>query len=324
MTASSLTDRYVWAAVRTARPAQRTELDRELRERIGDDIDARIEQGEQPAAAEHAALTDLGDPAAVAAGYIDRPLMLIGPRYYLAWQRLLKLLLAIVLPFAALGITIGQVVAGTPAGGIVGAVIGSTITVGIHVAFWTTLLFVVLERLPDTARSTGKSFDWSLDMLPEVPDPAATARRGELIGSLVFLGLFAAAIVLVQVFGIPWVPALDGEPLFDPDLWSFWLPYFLVLIGLEAIFAVVLYQRGWNWWLATVNLILNLAFVVPALWLFLSGQLIAEGALEAMRWPWGDSGPVIVTIVVVAVIAAAVWDVVDGAVKAYRAQGVGR
>ena len=42
---TTLTDRYVWAAARTLPEAQRAEFDRELRERIGDAIDALVETG---------------------------------------------------------------------------------------------------------------------------------------------------------------------------------------------------------------------------------------------------------------------------------------
>ena len=44
-TTPSLTERYVHAAVRTVPEAQRDELARELRERIGDEIDARLAGG---------------------------------------------------------------------------------------------------------------------------------------------------------------------------------------------------------------------------------------------------------------------------------------
>lgn len=46
--------------------------------------------------AEREVLTDLGDPAVLAAGYVDRSPQLIGPRLYLTWSRLLKRLLSIV------------------------------------------------------------------------------------------------------------------------------------------------------------------------------------------------------------------------------------
>src|SRR5690625_6334720 len=52
----------------------------ELTTSITDAIDARTEQGEDPETAERAVLTELGDPAVLAAEYVDRPLHLIGPR----------------------------------------------------------------------------------------------------------------------------------------------------------------------------------------------------------------------------------------------------
>lgn len=316
---TTLTDRYIWAATRSVRESQRGDLERELRERIGDESDALVETGLTPAEAERDALTGLGDPVALAARYVDRPLQLIGPRYYLAWWRLLKLLMAVVLPFAALGITIGQAVSGAPIGGIVGAVIGTTISVAVHLAFWTTLVFAILERTPAPADRRGFDAPWTIDMLPHVPEPTKTARRSELIGSLVFLVLFAAVIVWQQ-FGIRWVPALESIPVLDPALWSFWLPYFLGLIVLEILFAIAVYAWGWTWALVAANLALNVAFTVPALWLFLTGQLLSDAVLDAMRWPWGEAGPIVATIIVAVVIAAGVWDVVDGAIKTARRQ----
>ena len=52
---ASLTDRYVYAAARSVPEAQRTDLERELRERIGDATDALVETGRAPADAERMA-----------------------------------------------------------------------------------------------------------------------------------------------------------------------------------------------------------------------------------------------------------------------------
>ena len=107
MTATTLTDRYVAAAMRTVPEKQRDDLGAELRASIDDQIDARVENGEPHGDAERAVLTELGDPDKLAAGYTDRPLYLIGPRYYLDWWRLLKLLLWIVPACAAFGVALG-------------------------------------------------------------------------------------------------------------------------------------------------------------------------------------------------------------------------
>ncbi len=120
--ATTLTERYVDTAMRTVPEAQRSDLSAELRALIADQVDARIGAGEGIAEAERAVLQELGDPDALAAGYAGRPLHLIGPRYFLTWWRLLKLLLWIVLPLVALGATVTASLSGAPLGEIVGTV----------------------------------------------------------------------------------------------------------------------------------------------------------------------------------------------------------
>ncbi|QEO13631.1 hypothetical protein FLP10_03740 [Agromyces intestinalis] len=317
MTTATLTDRYVWAAVRTVPETQRTELERELRERIGDATDALVDQGREASDAERAALTDLGDPAALAAVYVDRPLHLIGPRYYFVWWRLLKLLAAIVLPIVAAALTLAQVIAGASVGEIIGTVVSVTLSTAVHLAFWTTLVFAVLERTPAAEGTRGIDGMWTLDQLPQLPDPGRPHRVSDLVASLVGLAVFAALIVWQQFGGV----ILDGTsmPLLDPALWSFWLPYFLVLIAVTMAFSVAVFAWGWNWWLALANLVLQVAFTVPTLWLFITGQLINPAALDAIGWPWGESDRVIVPVIVIVFVAAAVWNIIDGAIKAWRA-----
>ncbi len=122
MNTTTLTDRYVDAAMRTVPEKQRADLGAELRASIDDQVDARVEGGEPHDAAERAVLTELGDPDKLAAGYTDRPLWLIGPRYYLDWWRLLKLLLGIVPACAAFGVALAQTLAGASFGEIIGSV----------------------------------------------------------------------------------------------------------------------------------------------------------------------------------------------------------
>jgi len=317
MTDTTLTDRYVWAATRSVPDGQRADLERELRERIGDATDALVQTGRTTADAERMALVELGDPAALAASYVDRPLQLIGPRYFLTWWRLEKLLYSVALPLTVAAVLFAKLISGADLGAAIGDAVVVGFSLAVHLGFWPTLAFAVLERTP------GRSADlqWTPDLLPQLPEVGRPGRRGELIGSLVFLGIFAVAIVWQQ-FGVIFI---GGErqaiPLLNPDLWSFWIPYFLVLIVLEMLFAVAIYAWGWNWWLAVANLVLNVAFVVPALWLFTTGQLVNPEALDVMGWPWGDAGRVIVPILVFTVIGVAAWDVIDGVIKTVRGRG---
>jgi hypothetical protein len=117
---------------------------------------------------------------------------------------------------------------------------------------------------------------------------------------------------------------IDGVsyPLFNSDLWSFWMPYFLVLLGLEIAFHLVLYLRGgWNWVFAALNTVLNVAFTVPAIWLWSRGLLFDPGLVAALE----DMGlatafrPAGIVIAVV-IIAVTAWDIVEGWLKAARAR----
>jgi hypothetical protein len=316
---ATLTDRYVDAAMRTVPEKQRPDLSAELRGSIDDQIDARLEQGEPRDVAERAVLTALGDPDTLAAGFTDRPLHLIGPRYYLTWWRLLKLLWTIVPVCAAFGVALGMTIAGEPAGDIIGTVAAVTVSVIVHVGFWTTLVFFIVER---NARGADVGFQraWSLDDLPVAEE--RRARLSDLVASLVFLVLWAGLILWDQLVGI----AYDGStwrPFFDPDLWPWAAGALFVLLLLEALHAVWIYAQGrWTWASATVNLLLNIAIAVPFAVLAATQQLLNPVFFPALID--GDSGETVRTIVTIlfgfGAVAIGAWDSIDGFRKARRAR----
>jgi len=316
-TTTTLTDRYVWAVVRTQPEAARADLEAELRERIADAIDARLADGVQEDVVERVVLTELGDPDRLAASYSDRPLQLIGPRYYLAWRRLLRLLLWIVLPIVAVAVPMGQVIGGEPVGTIVWGAIWIPFTVGIHLCFWVTLVFAILDRMPQRIEGVG---EWSPEQLPELPTSQQRMSRGELTASLVFLPLVAVTLVWQQFN--PFVRDAEGAPIpaLDPALWTFWLPYLLVLMTAEVVFAIALHRRGgWDWGFAIVNVLLNAAFAVPALWLLTTGQLVNPAFVEAVAPDVEADSWRVVTVVLVFVFGAlAAWDTIDGFLKLRR------
>ena len=90
----TLTDRYVDAAMRTV-PEQLASRSRCRAAGVDRRPDRRPRRGRRTRAdaAERAVLIELGDPDKLAAGYTDRPLLPDRPRLYLVWWRLLKLLL---------------------------------------------------------------------------------------------------------------------------------------------------------------------------------------------------------------------------------------
>jgi hypothetical protein len=315
---TSLTDRYIWAAVRTVPESQRSDIGLEIREMIEEAIDAGLAAGQDASAAEHAALTQLGDPERLAADYVDRPLTLIGPRYYLDWLRLLKTITFTAAPIATTAVLVAHLLTTGSIGGAIGSAVTTALHVIVHIGFWTTLVFAIVER----SATPDDSQQWTPDHLPEPTTGSREGRLPDLVASLVFLALFAGAIIWQQVS--PFVQGDDGTaiPVFDPALWSFWLPWFLGLIAAEALFAVWIYRQGWSWAGAVVNFVLGLAFAVPAVVLVFEGALFNPAFLNAVDWhPDAATGAgwTVSTIIVASVVIITVWDVVDGFIKAKRA-----
>ncbi|WP_424464708.1 permease prefix domain 1-containing protein [Pseudoclavibacter helvolus] len=310
----TLTERYVSAAMRTVPDDQRDDLEAELRASIADLVDARVEAGEHAAAAEVSVLTELGDPELLAASYTERKLFLIGPRYYLMWWRLLKVLLLIVPTCAALGVAIAQTLAGSSIGEIIAEVVVIILSVIVHVAFWVTLVFVILER-SDTPSVDGK---WSIDDLPEVRQTGAGAS--ELAASLVFLVLGVAAIAWDLFVGF--VPAHPGLSFFSQDLLPWWALALLVLFALEAWYSIALYRTGRvTTRLAWANATLAVLFISLVLTALGRGLLLNPDFFPTVI-PNGDSATTVATIVTVLIAfgaaVAAVWDIWDGFRKATR------
>ena len=67
-------------------------------------------------AAERAALTELGDPEALAGRYVDRTVALIGPQVYPEWKRLLSIVLPIAVPIATIVVMAANAVDGKAIG----------------------------------------------------------------------------------------------------------------------------------------------------------------------------------------------------------------
>ncbi|PKI90790.1 hypothetical protein CW368_08965 [Actinomycetales bacterium SN12] len=313
---ATLTDRYIAATVRSLPADLQTEVADELRASVGDAVDALIESGEPIEHAERAVLTELGDPAALAAGYADRPLHLIGPKYYLTWWRLLKILLAIVPACAFGGVAIAQALTGAGIDEIIGEAIVVALSVIVHVSFWTTLVFFVLER---TGADTGTT--WSLDQLPE--DPHDGPGRADLIGSLIMLALFAGALLWDQLRG--WTSS-DGAPLsiLNPELWPWGIGALLAVLVAEAALAVAVFARGhWTATFAWLNAALAAVVMVLAL------TALAQGALYNPRFVdevfvsngVGDDALIVLAVLSgIAIVGITLWDAIDGWRKASRAR----
>lgn len=315
MTDSTLTDRYVAAAMRTVPEKARADLATELRTSIDDQIDARLVAGEGRAAAERAVLESLGDPEQLAASYTDRPLHLIGPRYYLAWLRLLKILLLSVVPAVGGAVVLGQVIAGEPVGTVIGTTIVTLQLVALHLVFWTTLVFALVERAEPKASVISP---WTPDQLPE--PPVQGAGRADVIATLVFLGIGASAVVWDVLVGLTRTP--DGPvPLLNPALWPWWIAGLLaVMAGQAAVVLAVRRARRWTIGLATVQTVLGTVVAVAAIRLLQAGELVNPAWVAVVGAGVDAEARRVIAIVTAFTIAGVVmWGAIDAYRKAFAA-----
>lgn len=316
MTTVTLTERYISAVTRRLPADMQEDVREELAASVADDIEARIATGESDADAERAVLTGLGDPDALAAGFADRPLQLIGPKYYLTWWRLLKLLLCIV-PFCVLGaVALGQSLAGAGIGEIIGSTAAATITATVHLVFWTTLVFAILDRTGADANP-----EWDLDSLPEPQTQGA--GRNDVIASLVMLGLFAVLLLWDTFRGF--IPSEEGPLSFlNPGLWPWALLVIIAFLVAEGALAVFVYRVGhWTTAAAVINTVLSVAFAGLALTLIARGTLVNPVFIDTVFTQNGVGDEVmhiLGILLVFGIVGVAIWDIVDGWLKSVRAQ----
>lgn len=314
----SLTDRYLDAIARRLPAAQRTDTVTNIRATLDDDVTARVAAGSTLDAAEHEAVAALGDPDRIAAVHAGRPLHLIGPALFLDWWRLLRLLLLVVLPTVAAVLVVTQAWAGIPILTIVLETTATVLSVGFGLAFWVTLIFAIIER---TRTDTGPLTTWSPDDLP-AEQSKPDVGIGDLIGGIVAVVLLVGGIIW-QATASPFVDA-EGElvTFLAAELWPWWINFFVAVVVGELIFAIVLYrQRRWTATMATVNVVLNAAFVVPFVTLLMRDEIVNPAfSAEFAGTGMVELGQQAMFWVALAVSLIATADSVDGVVKAVRAR----
>lgn len=310
---TSLVDRYVHTALRRVPDAQRADIDRELRASIADAVDARVESGEPADAAVERTLLELGDPDRLADRYADRAGHLIGPELFPAWRRLMKMMVTVVLPIVV-GVAVAVRVADDPGiGPIIGTAVSAILTAGVHLAFWTTAAFVVIERT-----GAGKAqlrTTWSLDDLPAY-EPGRQ-NLTQLAAGVVWPVVLIAALVLQQF-------TFTDEPVLEPANWSFWWPYLIGVLLLEIAYAVWVHRLGVvTRAAAVVNAVVSLAAAVPLVWLLATDRFLnpgftpfaeATGAGEPQWSTWATG------IAIAVIVVTTGWDVIDVTLRAERAR----
>ncbi|MFD8526655.1 permease prefix domain 1-containing protein [Streptosporangium canum] len=313
-TTSTLTDRYVDAILRHLPGRQHPGIEKELRASIADAVDDRLEAGSGPAEAELAALTELGDPARLAAGYADRPLQLIGPALYLDYTRLLATLLATIVPAVAAVVGLVRGLQGATAPRLIGDPLGAALTAGAHIVLWTTLLFAIIERTAAPRRTPARP--WTPAALPE--PPSRRARYGELITQTVLLVLFTTLVLLSPAVSTETDAAGDPIGVLSPWLWETGIVYLLIVLVIASLgFSFAKYYARWSVPLAVSGSLVLIACAVTLIWLAVNDRVLNPAFVEAAGWPQSVS-QWIGTGLVVTSVGTLVHTVAEGIARARR------
>jgi hypothetical protein len=287
---SSLTDRYVQATLRRLPARQRTDIEAELRASIADAVDDRIGAGGDAGDAEVAALTHLGDPARLAAGYADRPLQLIGPAVFLDYTRMLSTLLVSVVPVVAAVVAFLGVLDGKPWLTVTGNSLGAAVTTAVHIAVWTTLAYALIERTPRMSPVRA----WTPEALPQ--PPSRRARWGELTAETVIMVLVTTFLLLSPGFLSPW--------LYDTGfVWVF------ITIGAASLgVSFSRYYLSWSLPVALAGSIVSATGAVVLAWAAATDHLLDP----ADDWPAGTT-----TWVTAGLIALAAWSLLQAVIDTF-------
>lgn len=309
MSTSTLTDRYVHDVVRRLPADQRQDVATELRGTIADTIEARRpEDAEQ---AEHAVLTEMGDPIHLAAQYADRPNVLIGPTLYSTYIRLLVILLCTVLPLVTVALVIIDVLDGVGAEGILGTVAWAVFGVGAQIIAWTTVVFALLERA-QRRRHTRAAGNWSPKDLTQITprDRAGGSAWASAVFSAAALGL----IVWQQVAQPFRTDAGEQIAILDPALWNGWIWPLLIGLGAAVVAQLLrIISGGWTRKLVLAYLVIEVLQVVPMVWILYQQELFNPAFLAEVNQDWTTPDEVYTGAAVIVVILA-----VGGVVGRFR------
>ena len=171
-----------------------------------------------------------GIPCGCRPQYSGRALHLIGPALYPDYIRLLRLLLAIVVPIVGVVVGAATAIAGADPWDVVAAGFGAAFSVGVQVAFWVTVVFAIIERRGSPAARSRRRGTSTTCPSCRAAGSRSAARSAPSPGSRVLIWFLLWQPGYQESFD----PGGPSIPILDPALSQFWIP-FLVAVLLASI-----------------------------------------------------------------------------------------
>lgn len=251
----NLIDRYVFDVVRRLPEHQREDVGRELRVEI--EAMAEDETVSKKPSKKHIynVLMRMGDPALLADQYAERQRYIIGPLYYEMYLQVLKTVLLIVIPIITF-LTFTGKLATVNDHFIMSLIysVGAGIEVAMHVFFWVSLTFFLVERYSDGKDM--KTEAWTPDKLPMLPVKQQISKTDALVG--VAWSVLAVWACIMQIPDVHRMIAPEVPLFFAGDMWPYWT---LTLLGLSLLSLIAevlkLIIGGWTGLMTTIIVFTN-------------------------------------------------------------------
>lgn len=252
-------DRYVYDVIRRLPERQQEDVGKELRV----EIEAMVEdeaQGKKPTKKQvYDVLMRMGDPAVLADQYAERQRYVVSPLYFATYVQLLKTLLLIVVPIIIFLTFTGKLATVNEHVFILFMYsIGVGVQVAVHIFFWVTLTFFLIERYGDKKDIPTET--WTPDKLPALPGKQKISKTDALAG--VAWSVLAIWATTLQIPDVHKLFAADIPLFFAPEMWPYWTVTLLVLsvmsLGAEIMKLVI---GGWTGLMTTVITVVNILLI---------------------------------------------------------------
>ncbi|HSP21494.1 MAG TPA: hypothetical protein VLQ20_04105 [Planococcus sp. (in: firmicutes)] len=299
----ALIDRYIGEVTRRLPSKEREDIGRELRSTMEDMLPAGYSEKE-----ERELLIKFGDPAVLAGKYRSQPMYLIGPRFFDLYITLLKIIIPVVVTVVLVVLIITTIFANAGEASVVtvivrliGDAISAAFDVALHVLFWVTLVFAIIEWVDRANRAAGKpplqfpEKGWTPDDLEasqEMSKKKAIARS-EAAVDLIWTAIWASVYFNAGKFVGIYEEGSNGlemvTPMFNQSvLMSYWPLVLLIVILQVAMDLWKWARRRWDMKLATFNLAAQTLSVLAFFLIFRNPDIFAAGFLARLENLFGS------------------------------------
>lgn len=327
----NLIDSYIHEVTRRLPQKGREDIGLELKSTIEDMLPVEYTEKDVKQV-----LQQLGNPVSLASSYSDRPMHLIGPKYFDLYVSFLKMIVPIAAVIAFISVAAVQIIEFeqgdtvlTTGLNILTQSIWNIVSIFIQVFFWLTLTFAIVERIDgirDNQPRTMSLNEWTPDDLkniPFIPKKRAISKRhvfGSLLWTAIWGTFYFYASHLVGVYEKTGDGLTFIMPSLNQDVLNSYWPLIVLVIGMEIGLALYqLFKGQWTKKVAIFNVLREVIGVVALIIVIINPNLFNPEFLTYLANIFDISSEKVRQFIVMAIMLVpffSIWNCVDGFRKA--------